>query len=354
MDKNKTNNQEDLEKEELDELEKLMKSATEKSESNSSEESFKKKSNKSNKVIIAAIAGALVFIGILIAGALMLKGEEFVDKTEDPKWVDKKKEDEVVELGFDFTINVPIWAKTPYNYEAFWTEEKTEAVKETAKTHYNFYHATSWLPSSIGGLYEGEDEGFTNDLEERYLSNGKENPQFSYVLADDYRNAYTVYSQRLLNPIFGGWDIWERYSDNRSADSFESLKDMFSFEWWENNVEKKDGYKNLPILLEESEGEFEKYNLKGLNSKDVIKNANFFGEIIEDEENIVKVELTGKEVLGLPEIKTISPVVYTAHNANGTDFQIKGELHLTLRPSEEKINLENRVEISEAKLVLDK
>lgn len=342
------------EEKELDELEKLMKNATEKSESNFEEESFKKKDNKNKKIIIIAIVGALTFIGILIAGALMMKGDEFVDKTEDPKWVGKEKGEEVGDLGFDFTIDVPSWAKTPYNPEYFWTEETEEEVQKTAEEHFSFYQATAWLPSSIGGLFEGEDEGFTNDLDKRYLSNGEENPQFSYVLSDDYRRAYTVYSQRLLNPIFGGWDIWERYSENKNAKSFQSLEDMFSFEWWAKNVEKENGYKNLPILIEKSEGEFEKYNLKGLSSEQSITKANFFGEIVEDENKTVKVELTGKEVMGLPEINTISPVVYTAFNENGTEFKITGELHMTLRPSEARPNLENRIEISDAKLILNR
>lgn len=361
---NKDFNEENLENENVnlekevveepqDELDVLMKQATESSNADETFESPNKK-QPNKKIIVPAILGSVLFVGALIGGAFMLNKDEFVDKTDDPEWVGKEKEEVVVESSRKYPIKMYDWAKQPYSLESFWTEKNDKMVTEASEANYAIFQSTAWMPSAIGGVLEGEDPGYTNDPKKQTLKNGEDNPYYSYALAEDYRKAYIMYTERLINPLFGGWGMWERADENRKASSFDNLKDIFAVEWWDKNVkEQKNGYEKLPIFIEKTEGDWDKYNLLEETEDNYLDvSQRFFGKINDTPSQQTTVENLGTDSKQMPIIKVVTPVEYAAFNANGKNVQVQAELEMTMRSSHSRFDINNRIEVIDAKLTI--
>lgn len=345
-----------------DNLDELMKTATQKiSDDYGDNNGINKKKKSTKKVIVLTISGLLLFAGILSAGAIFMnKPQSFEDKTKIPDWVEKKDEEEyeddlIDEWDFEVPVELKDWASNPYISEAFWDNKKIEGVLlEEAREKRGLYSATSWMKSGLPSPYDDEEIAgpYTNDISKRYAEDGvSDNPEFSYALAEDYQKAYILYTERLLNPTFGGWSSMQ-YSDvdiKRNI-KFNQLKDMFSNQWWKENIENPDNYKNLPILVEWEKGDWDKYSLP---EKETTNQGIFYGEVVEDEDRYISIENIGIDEENQAILKVNSPVKYYAKDINDDLIEITGTLELTLQSNSENLNVENRVIITEAKLMLD-
>ena len=343
-------------------LDELMKAASKNVDYNPQDNNDKKgKSNK--KVIVLSLIGLLAFGSIFAVGALTSKNpQDFEDKSKTPGWTEQEgveniegEEDSVVTWDFKTPIKLKEWASTPYIVDEFWNNDKIEDVLlAEAREKRGFNSAVSWMNSGIPSPYDDDEIAgpYTNDISKRYLEDGiTENPEFSYALAEDYQKAYVTYMERLINPSFGGWSSMQ-YSeiDIKNDPRFHEMRDMFTSEWWIKNVEENSNFTKLPILVEWEKGDWDKY---GIKEKTVINQGVFYGEISEDEERYITVEDLGIDEENQSIIKVNSPVKYYALSEKGKPTEITGTLELTLQSNQENLNIENRVIISEAKLLLD-
>lgn len=342
-----------------DNLKKMMESATDSSGLDDGVDSSKPEGKSTKKAVVFTVIGLLLFGAVLVAAALMLKDDsEFVDKTETPDWVDKAPtEEEVVESGFwDFEHPVELreWAKEPFVRDEFWTQEGIEEViLDASREMQSFYSTVAWMKSGLPHPYEDEELAgpYTNDISKRYLEDGSDNPYFSYALSEDYQKAYVTYTERLLNPVFGGWSPFQSLEEGvKGNNRFDDLDDMFSNDWWNSNIKKNEDYSNLPIFAEWNSGDWSQYDLA---ERDANKYGVFYGEIVESEDRYVTIENIGIDEEEQVIIKVSSPVDYSAFGSDGELIKVTGTLELTLRSDMEKLNVENRIIIDDANLVLD-
>lgn len=343
-------------------LDEMMKNATQKVEYEGEDNNSEKKPSK--KVVIFSIVGTLLFIGILAVGAIMIqKPQDFEDKTKTPGWVDEQKglkESKNKGYDYDFSdVEQPIklreWAQNPYNKNSFWNKDgiEEELLKISKEEYKNFYFSIFWMPSGIDHGHKDETLAgpYTNDVSKQF-ENGKPNPNFSYTLAEDYEKAYVIYTERLLNPMFGNWSSTQSYGDykvpTKENGKFNELRDMFSSKWWNENIDEYKDYSNLPVLVEWEKDNWSQYNLA---KRDVDIYGVFYGQVNETENNLITVEILGvDELFEQPIIKVKTPVKYSAFKENGSLAEIEGTLELTLQANENSLDSNNRIIISNARL----
>lgn len=334
-------------------LEDLMRTATEDTKDEIVNEPKKKKG--SSKVIISTIVGLFVFIGALGAGAFMMNNNgDFEDKTQKPDWVGKEKEEEeepekVVNKN-KYPIELYSWATEAYT-EDFWEQEGIEElVYESLRNNASsFSRGVAWMPTGKESQYDTDELAppSTNDVEQRYIiedGDEVENPEFSYALQEDYEKAFMIYSEMFLNPVFGDW-MGHVSGDSPKASTIEysQFRELFTHEWWEDNIENKD-ISSLPIMAEWDDSEWN-YNF----NKDEDYKL-FFGRIIESDDSTIEIEEVGHDDENQPILKTITPVEYFAFDKDNKVFSIKGELEMTLQSNVDDFGSLNRVILNDVSL----
>lgn len=315
------------------------------------------KDDSKKKAILTAV-GVMVGFGVLLgAGALMLRPQEFEDKTEAPTWVDTQvekveKSEEYNMWDFEYPVEVPEWTKEPYRYNNFAdNEEELAKLTEYAESYNSLFAGLAWLPSGIQGDWEGAGEPYTSNIEEEYINDDIPNPQFSYALREDYIFAYTTYIQRLINPVFGDWAFsQESYSakDAKSDTQFEVLNDMFSTEWWETNIANAPDYSNLPIVADWAGDSFGGMAL--LDDKEG-RIGEIFGVINETEDNYISVDVLGQDERGSDILKIDTPIKYVGVDKDKNTLEKNGTLSITIASNENYIS-ENRVVIINTSLTI--
>lgn len=337
-------------------IDELMKQAAEKVDDDVKEagpENEPKKSPK--KIVIATAVGLSIFMAALIGGALLLKNqEEFKDNTKEPGWVSNiggEKDPLIVgEWDFEYPIEVHEWAKGPFYVDTFWNEENSEAIRKEAESMNALTVASKWVPSGIGhgysdpkGLLAGAN---TNDLSQKKLKNGKDNPLFSYALKEDYENAFVIYTERLLNPTFGDWVFFQRANKSlKSASELGVLKNMFTSTWWDENIKEGEDYSKLPILVDWNGDDWGGIQLA---ERETGRYGTFYGKIEKDSEKFTS-NIIGDDENGMPIMEFEVPVEYSAFGKDAIITK-KGLLTITLKSNSESITPSERVVINSAKL----
>ena len=311
------------------------------------------KDDSKKKAILTAV-GVMVGFGVLLgAGALMLRPQEFEDKTEAPTWVDTQvekveKSEEYNMWDFEYPVEVPEWTKQPFTRDMAEDEEMIDVFNEFSESFAAYNASISWMPSGV------EDEftpTYTSNIEEQYMDDNTLNPYFSYTLREDYVFAYSTYINRLINPVFGNWVFAQmHYPSAPMIDNteFEKLSDMFSRGWWDENVVPAQNYSALPVLAD-----WEGDNFGGLEfTEDDSIHGTFFGVVNETEDNRVIVESLGIDERGSEILKIDTPILYAAFDIDGELIKKEGVLSLTLASNDEPIEA-NRVVIINVELISD-
>jgi len=336
-------------------LEEMMKLASEKVN-----ESLPKKPKKSKKFAFVTV-GAIVSLGVLLyIGSNFVSPQEFEDNTKNPEWVDSQIEkneiaEENSEWNFDYPVDVPKWSKQEFSItNVIENEETYNELIEFSKSFPEVNSATAWMPSKEAGDWEGAPPVFTNNVWEEYLEDGTKNNRYSYTLKEDYLIAYASYTQQLINPTFGKWIFSQRYTPAKPMkdnSDLNVLQDIFSDEWWENNISEND-YSSLPILAD-----WNGDNFGGLEFAESIpgRYGTFFGIINEneEEEKFVTAEVLGADENDSPILKIVSPIKYVAFGIDDELIEKEGNLELTLKSNNEIIERFNRVVVSDAKLIFN-
>lgn len=331
-----------------DNAEDLFKAATEGISDNVNMYEDKDDSGVSKKIVIGVVSVISIALIVLLVFTFLNKNDEFVDKTEDPSWVEKSP---VVsnkgEWDFEYPADVPSWTKQVYNQSSFFEdEEQVLEMRKWVSSIQSLSFATSWIPSGETGEELGPE--YTNDLSLEYDEEDELNNYFSYVLQENYIDAYGLGIQRLLNPVFGGWVYAQMHTDSiPQVDNaqFEVLREMFSDEWWGGNIKSNENYSNLPIMADWEGNKFyieSKENTTGV----------YYGEVVNTEENGVQVEDLGEGYRGHSILKVTTPVEFHAFTKDGKSTKT-GKITLTLEPNSYEHDELVRVVVSNASLSLD-
>lgn len=346
----------DLKKEQ--DLDELMKNATQKVEDNF--EPNKNENKKNKKIIIYSTLTAALLLSAIGAGAYVFDDqEEFVNKTEQKKTVVSKSnlEDEPTHVQLDYPIKIKDWATEEHKEEI--PDKKTEEkLKKISKKYSEVDLAFQWLPSSAKSPYTNTRKGstlvikdeFTSDLDKRYLSNGEENPKFSYAIREDYQRAFATITERLINPIYGGWiEAQDPIGEKAKVQSqLEVLSSAFDSDWWNKNIKKND-YSKLPIYAD-----WNNNNFGGLQLSDRTGGVNgtFFGKIKETKAKKIKARTLGfVKDSTLPLVKVEIPVEFVSYDKDENKLKKSGTLIYTLTPNLSNTDPEVRVVAKDARLI---
>lgn len=163
--------------------------------------------------------------------------EDYPDKNN-PDIADEV-DDFYLDEGKYFPTEVEEWAQTSYSVEQ--EETISDSVLEMAKNE-------EWGQASM--LLPSEEVGYTSDENEKIIDGGNFNPLYSYWTMEVFQKESTIAIERLLNPTFGGWGVYQypAYKANTEYDQ-RILDDLFTDRWLTAN-EGKPYSEYMPIYAD--------------------------------------------------------------------------------------------------------
>lgn len=332
-----------MEKDKQKDLDKLFKEAAEGYQS-----TYKKETGVSTfwKVVIGAVSVLAIVIVVLLGMKLFSNNNEFIDKTQEPDWGDVGSNNTGGgSKAIKYPVEVPEWTKKTYDKDTFFEQKDIyEEVLDWTRGAQQLYSAVGWIPTGRPDD-EGNPSKFTKDLSAK---SNEEEGIFAYILQEDYIYAYSVGIQRLINPHFGDWVAAQNPNSAEIGNQsviFNALQDMFSDEYWDS---VKDDFSKLPILVD--------WDADGFGTgKRLLTDGtpgSFYGEVIIDEENPVRVTERGKGLYEYDILEIITPVKYKAFQGKEV-IEKQGEITLVLSPNDYEFDESKRIVITHAKLILE-
>jgi hypothetical protein len=93
--------------------------------------------------------------------------------------------------------------------------------------------------NSSSNVLPSESSGFTADDSKQSLDDGSLNTFYSYWTAEQFQSEVGGYLERLLNPTFGGWEMYQ-HNGIGSSGYFDTtlISDMFTDKWVTDNANK--------------------------------------------------------------------------------------------------------------------
>lgn len=120
-----------------------------------------------------------------------------------------------------------------------WQETRSgdQDEKELQQSILNAY-AGSGIASSAGTL-PSEAAGYTSDQSKKTNEDGSLNPAYSFWTQESFVAEVGEYTERLINPVFGGWELYQ-YSSYPANQFFDVnlIADMFTSDWRIENADK--------------------------------------------------------------------------------------------------------------------
>jgi hypothetical protein len=94
--------------------------------------------------------------------------------------------------------------------------------------------------NSSSKVLPSESSGFTSDDSKETLEDGSLNTRYSYWTSEQFQSEVGGYMERLLNPTFGGWEMYQ-HNGVGSSGYFDTtlISDMFTDRWSSENADKK-------------------------------------------------------------------------------------------------------------------
>lgn len=217
----------------------------------------KKKDKKTVPLIIAGLAVvALVGSGIYFAPKFLNNNTSTVTSTEDSSSKTSSSKSTTSSTGTsqdlaeiyeesETPIKVAKWVKQPY---------ANQIVDDPATLKTNAIAAAedSIFVNTSNGFVSTED-GYTDDVNNATNSDGSQNENYSYQTKENIEYAWSIYSQRILNPVFGGWNTlpWGLGPDLvQTGIQSEDWRSMFTERWWNENIVATGTFNALPIYAD--------------------------------------------------------------------------------------------------------
>lgn len=127
-----------------------------------------------------------------------------------------------------YPIKLKDWQTKPH------TEQEGDSLKKDILTSLSGSEI-----NSSGNTLPSEASGFTSDSSKETLENGSLNMRYSYWTAEVFQSEVGGYLERLLNPTFGGWEMYQ-HNGVGSSGYFDTrlISDMFTDRWLSENANK--------------------------------------------------------------------------------------------------------------------
>lgn len=204
------------------------------------------KQGRTKKIVLSTV-GALAVCGVVVSAFFFnpfdnnnqVVGSGEIDKsnTSDNGGDNTDNDnDDTVEMDEDFFLDegqyfpteVKEWAQDSYAPEI--ESDISESVAETALGE-EWAEAANLLPS--------EAAGYTSDDSKMMLEDGSINTSYSYWTAEVFQRESTIAIERLLNPTFGAWAVYQ-YPAYKANEEYNPsiLSDLFTLDWEKRNEDK--------------------------------------------------------------------------------------------------------------------
>lgn len=306
--------------EDKDRLKKLLDEAT----ANHDDEAVKKEiedKNKKSKRKWPWFVGGGAIIALGVGTVFLLPQFSNTQKVKEPK-VTETANSSTTEEEAGLT-KVPIkleeWQKKSYLDQV---NSDNKADKDALQAGLEKYAENDTEQSNaFNGSFVSEKAGYTSDPEKAELD-GVINPKYSYLTSETVKNTYSVYINRLTNPMFGGW-FGAQYASNKpkTFDPLAMMNDMFTEGWWNANIKPGADYSKLPIYADWAENSYGGLKFKETNSADPI----WYGQVGQS-----TIDIIPNDDGTVKSINSIANVTYTALDSKGKLLTRKGVLKLTL------------------------
>jgi hypothetical protein len=312
---------------------------------------LKKQNSKKKHFILLGSAGALAIAAIIgvisinnpFGGESVFTNEndskviETIDDSKSEKQIKTSKkavdnrEDFVKEEGKAYPIKLDKWQETPI------TAQKPADLRKSILKHIEateLYSASNTLPSAAAG--------YTSDDSKQLLPDGTMNPKYSYWTAEVLQYESGQYIERLINPRFGGWEMYQ-YPGNKAASNFnlDLISDMFTESWYEKNSEKPLS-EYVPVLSDWSSDSY------GMKDDLLTTGSRWYGEMQSSETKLVYNDETQQY-----DVSVIAKIKYTAWNKDQSKLEKNGTLTLNLVPNIDRNESDNKVLIDSASLNME-
>lgn len=305
--------------------------AADAADSEKEDKKLRKAEKKTSTKKIALISASGVLAAAVVAGVLVFNpfggvfnfgnsenenvtSDKKVEKIEyldiDPEDIASKDEDFATDEK-RFPIKLEDWEK-----ESFETQDGSEISQSVLKSELE----TSLFKNA--GILPSEESGFTADPDKAELEDGSLNPLYSYWTAEVFTSEVGEYMKRLLNPTFGGWELYQ-YSSYPASQFFaiDSIQDMFTSEWRSSNADKPYA-EYVPVYADWAGNDY------GMGDVLLSSGSRWYGTVTSSSTNFVYDD----ELLQYKATLT-AQVKFTAWNKDQSKLEKTGTLTLNLVPN---------------------
>lgn len=198
-------------------------------------------------------------------GQALTPGEN-PDDTEhipDEDEYDGPNESFAFETGNEFPIETEDWQVVGRSFI-----EDEEALAEGL---HNYADAIEL--STDANVLPQEIAGFTSNEDEQTLDDGTLNPMYSYWTAEGFKVEVADILERLLNPTYGEWGLYQ-FGEYKPSTQFdmEIIEDIFTTTWLTENSSKDYG-EYVPVYADWNENSY------GLEDKLLVSGSRWIGNI---------------------------------------------------------------------------
>lgn len=168
------------------------------------------------------------------------------------------------------------WQAAPYTAQVTGKDKSSQVPNDDLRSSILSSVAKGSLDggglASAASTLPSEAAGFTSDLDKQTMEDGTPNPMFSYWTEEQFSAEVGIMTERLLNPVFGGWENYQ-YPEYKANTEFDTalISDLFTSNWSESNSAKPHS-EYVPVLADwNSDNYGGKYNLTDV--------ARWFGKV---------------------------------------------------------------------------
>lgn len=231
-----------------------------------------------------------------------------------------------------YPIELEDWLKTPHG---FTTPEEIKSALVASYAESELFSTSNTLPS--------EASGYTADANNELLEDGTLNPMYSYWTAESFQVETAEYIERLLNPVFGGWDLYQ-YSAYPASHAFDvtTIEDMFTNNWRSANIDKPYA-EYIPVFADWGGNDY------GMGDVLLTSGTRWFGQVTNSNTNFVY-----NDEIQQYNVTMTANVKFTAWAKDQSKLEKTGTLTLNLVPNIDNENESGRkVLIENASLKVD-
>lgn len=265
--------------------------------------------------------------------AEVVDGENAEDYDFEEDDIEGADESFAMQDGEEFPIEVEDWE----------TVSRAE-LSEDEIHEYNIEKASVNNIATDASVLPQETAGFTGAEDAQTLDDGSLNPMYSYWTAEQFQSEVSDITTRLLNPVYGGWGLYQ-YPTYKANSQFDMslIEDMFTQDWIEEN--SGSAYSEyVPVYADWNENDY------GLTDTLLVSGNRWVGDI----QNVTS-DFTYDEIEQQYTVDMTIDVQFSAWTTEQESLERDGTLQLTLVSNAQGANSSSnyKVLVDEASLTVD-